>query len=85
METCRWEQLAPRLSRLVVVGLNLDLLEVAMALTEDNSTVVHQWIADGGLYFPSSEQIAYWQAHPELTFKSLTIHPFILFQQVKPA
>jgi hypothetical protein len=56
-----------------------------MALTEDNSTVVHQWIADGGLYFPSSEQIAYWQAHPELTFKSLTIHPFILFQQVKPA
>ncbi len=83
METCHWAQLAPHLSRLVVVGLNLNIIDVGMALTEDNSSLVQQWIADGGIYRPSLEEIAYWEAHPDLTFTSLIIYPFVLFQEIK--
>ncbi len=85
METCNWWQLSPHLPRLVVVGLNLTILDVGLALTEDDSTVVQQWIADGGIYRPSAEQISYWQANPEITFTSLIIYPFVLFQEIKPA
>jgi hypothetical protein len=83
IETCNWWQLSPHLSRLVVVSLNLTLLDVGLALTADDSAQVKQWIADGGIYHPSAEQIAYWQANPQISFTSLIIYPFILFQELK--
>jgi hypothetical protein len=75
-----WEWLSPHAARarVILVGARLDLVDVGIALTEDNTQVVQAWIADSWLRHPSAEELSAWNANKEKEFISLVIPPFVL-------
>ena len=75
-----WEWLSPHAARarVILVGAKLDLVDVGIALTEDNTQVVQAWIADSWLRHPSAEELSAWNANKEKEFISLVVPPFVL-------
>jgi hypothetical protein len=65
--------------RLLIVAPTLELVEVGVALAEDNIHVAKQWLDDGWVYRPTDEQIAYWKQN--LEFECLIIQPFVLSRE----
>jgi hypothetical protein len=66
--------------RLFVVSSNLDLVEVGVAIAEDNVPSVQQWLDDGSIYYPSEEQVSAWSQNKTQSFPSLIISPFVLLK-----
>jgi hypothetical protein len=64
--------------RLLIVAPNLELVDVGLALAEDDISIVNQWLDDGWLYRPTESQISHWHQHKNLEFDSLIIQPFVL-------
>jgi hypothetical protein len=75
-----WEWLEEHANegRLLIVAANLELVEVGLALAEDDISIVKQWLDDGWLYRPTESQINHWHQHKSLEFESLIIQPFVL-------
>jgi hypothetical protein len=64
--------------RLLIVAANLELVDVGLALAEDDISIVKEWLDDGWLYKPTDLQISHWHEHKDLEFESLIIQPFVL-------
>lgn len=77
-----WEWLAPHARRdaLLMVDRRLDLLDVGMAIADDNIPVVQEWVKQQLLYKPSPEQLSYWENEPTQRFQALIVQPFVLVQ-----
>ncbi len=75
-----WDWLSPHAARarVIVVGTMLDIVDVGVALTEDNTQVVQSWIADSWIRHPTAEELSDWNANREKEFISLVIPPFVL-------
>jgi hypothetical protein len=75
-----WLEEHAKRGRVIVVVPNLDLVEVGVAIAEDNVTTVQQWMEDGWIYYPTEEQISAWNQNKTQSFPSLIIQPFVLFK-----
>jgi len=80
VDVALWEWLSPHAARarVILVGANLDLVDVGVALTEDNTQLVQTWIADGWLRHPTAEELSAWNAENQTEFVSLVVPPFVL-------
>jgi hypothetical protein len=67
-------------NRLFLVSPSLNLVDVGMAIAEDNVATVQKWLENGSLAHPSEEQFLAWNQNKEQTFPSLIVQPFILFK-----
>ena len=77
-----WKDLRIHLQRdsIVLVSDRLVLIDVAVAVAEDNKSQVEGWIATGALSKPTAEQIAAWETQLDKPFQMLIVQPFILLQ-----
>ena len=75
-----WLEEHAKRGRVIVVAPNLDLIEVGVAIAEDQVTTVQQWMADGWIYYPTEEQISDWNQNKTQSFASLIIQPFVLLK-----
>jgi len=66
-----------------LVDLDLSLLNVAMAVAQDQSDLVEAWISTQKLTRPTEEQLASFRLSPELPFVSVIVQPFVLVQRVE--
>ena len=74
---------------------HLDLVEVGMALAEDDVSKVQEWLKDGWIYHPSEAQMlaldACYQVEDlesvakKLQFESLIVQPFVLAKNISTA
>lgn len=79
--------------KVLFLASNLEIVEVGLALAEDDISKVRNWLADGWLYRPSETQILAWDRQVEqdservkdlaslpsaLIFNSLIVQPFVL-------
>lgn len=80
VDVALWEWLSPHAARarVILVGAKLDLVDVGIALTEDNTQLVQSWIEDGWLRHPTAEELSSWNANQEQEFTSLVVPPFVL-------
>ncbi len=80
VDVALWEWLSPHAARarVILVGANLDLVDVGVALTEDNTQLVQSWIEDGWLRHPTAEELSAWNTNKQKEFTSLVIPPFVL-------
>jgi hypothetical protein len=80
VDVAQWEWLSPHAARarVILVGANLDLVDVGIALTEDNTQVVQAWIEDSWLRHPTAEELSAWNADQTKEFTSLVVPPFVL-------
>ena len=79
-----WKDLQPHAKRdaVIVVKSELDLPEVAVAIAEDNTTLVQGWIGDRSIAKPTSEQLTNWNSTLQKQFTVLIVQPFVIVQEV---
>ena len=67
--------------RLFLVGVHLDLVEVAVAIALDATAEVGAWVEEGALRRPGPAQIAVFDADEEVVLRCVIVKPFVLAQQ----
>lgn len=82
-----WRELKIHLQRdaIIFVAADLDLLDVAVAVADDDKTLVEAWIGENQLGKPTEEQLKSWEEESDSRFKMLIVQPFILVQDVSDA
>ena len=78
-----WRPLAPHAKRggLILVDRQLDLLEVAVAVADDDTAAVQHWMQAQQLSRPTREQIDAWSAETEERFTVAIVQPYVLAQR----
>lgn len=78
----RWPELERHFARGVVVAVapELDLIDVAVAMAEDDTATVTPWLASGQVARPSAEQAQQWVARQPL-FWAVVVAPWVLVQE----
>lgn len=83
VDEAEWDWLMPHEERgaVIVVAEGLDLVEVGVAIANDNVTSVQHWIGECLIYKPSDEQKAVWNQNQEKRFNALIVQPYVLVQE----
>ncbi|MEM8831194.1 MAG: DUF2288 domain-containing protein [Cyanobacteria bacterium P01_G01_bin.19] len=79
-----WQDLLPHAKRdaVIVVKPELNLAEVAVAIAQDNTSAVQNWIANRSVAKPTSDQLSEWNDNPQKQFTTLIVQPFVVVQEV---
>lgn len=79
-----WKDLQPHARRdaVIIVTQNLELSEVAVAIAEDNTVSVKDWIGNSAIAKPTAEQLTDWNQQPEKQFTALIVQPFVVVKEV---
>jgi hypothetical protein len=75
-----WEALIPHSRRdsIIFVHEGLDLVQVGVAIAQDNTAQVEVWIAEQLIQKPTAEQLSEWNQHPKQPFSTLIVQPYVL-------
>ncbi|MGB8700272.1 MAG: DUF2288 domain-containing protein [Thermosynechococcaceae cyanobacterium] len=75
-----WQTLMPHSKRdaVIVVHEGLDLIEVGVAIAQDNVSQVQVWIAEQLVQKPTAQQLSEWNNHPTQLFSTLIVQPYVL-------
>ena len=79
-----WQELLPHAKRdaVIVVKPEMDLSEVAVAIAQDNTTPVQNWIANQSIAKPNEAQLSQWNDSHQKQFTALIVQPFVLIKEV---
>ncbi len=79
-----WSDLIPHAKRDSIIFVNpcLNLLDVGIAVANDNATLVNQWIENGLISKPTSQQLNDWNDNLQQKFNTIIVQPFILISQI---
>lgn len=80
----QWTDLVPHARRdaLIVVNESLDIVDVGVALANDNASLVQRWISEQLIHKPSFEELSTWNSNPEQSFNTLIVQPFVLITKL---
>jgi hypothetical protein len=75
--------LKPHIQRDVVVVVNpeLDLLDVGVAIANDDTLSVQHWISKQLLHKPLPEQLVDWNSGETKRFQALIVQPYVLVKE----
>lgn len=83
LETAKitWQELQRYFSQGIVLNVSndLDLIDAAVAMSEDNKTVIEQWMVDGRLAKVSDKQASEW-FEQDVELWSVVVRPWVLVQ-----
>jgi hypothetical protein len=82
LDETTWEWLAPHADRdaVIIVAPQLELVEVGMAIAQDQAQSVQHWIAEQLLTKPTLEQKLQWEKPEQQRFAALIVQPYVLVQ-----
>ncbi len=77
-----WETIIPHVKRdaVIIVDPNLDLIEVATAIAEDQVQAVQHWIDEALIHKPNEADLSHWNHDLQKQFQTLIVQPFVLIQ-----
>jgi hypothetical protein len=76
-----WLQVHLKREVVVWVDTSLDLVDVGMAIAQDDSNIVRRWIEEQFLIKPDADRVAKWR--PDIRFRALIVQPYVLIQDLK--
>ena len=84
MADVNWNDIKPHAQRdaVIVVNEKLDLLDVGVAIAQDDQMSVEHWITEQLISKPSNQQLSDWNVNQTQLFKTLIVQPFVLVQSV---
>ncbi len=84
VDQAEWDWLKPHVQRevVVVVSKGLDLIDVGVAIANDNVTSIQHWIGEQLIAKPSVEQMAVWNSDRTKRFNALIVQPYVLVQEI---
>ncbi len=80
-----WKALRAHYERgaVFIATADIDLIDVALRIAEDDIASVEKWVRDGKLVRPTPKDAKRWEEKgPELT--ALIVSPFVLVQEILP-
>ena len=82
-----WNDIKPHAQRdaVIVVNNSLNLLDVGVAIAQDDKIVVERWITEQSISKPSNEQLSNWNSNESQLFTTLIVQPFVLIQTIAPS
>jgi hypothetical protein len=82
LDEAEWNWLAPHAQRdsVILVDTTLDLLDVGVAIANDDVTSVQHWIDEAMIGKPSPAQLSEWNLNQTQRFTALIIQPYVLVQ-----
>lgn len=82
VDEAEWEWLIPHVQRdaVVIVDPNLDLVDVGLAIADDNVTAVQRWISEQLIQKPTPDQLTDWSNDRAHRFNALIVQPYVLVQ-----
>lgn len=80
LDQATWEDLLPHYQRggVVIVTEDMDLVQVGMAVVEDQVQQVQQWLAAEMVYKAEEYHVKKWPK--EKMFKFIIVQPYVLIQ-----
>jgi hypothetical protein len=83
LDEAEWEWLIPHVQRdaVILVAVELDLLDVGVAIASDNTLKVQTWIDEALITKPSTAQVGEWNIEHTKRFNTLIIQPYVLVQE----
>jgi hypothetical protein len=77
------EWLKPHIQKdaVILVNPDLDLLDVGVAIANDNTQSVQHWIGEQLLIKPSLELLDRWNSNPHQKFQAMIIQPYVLVKE----
>lgn len=80
--TVSWSWLRPHEKRKILfrVSQTLDLVEVALAVAEDQTAKVKSWLENEDLTQPTLRQVAKWEKSGGL-FSGIIVKPYVFFKE----
>jgi hypothetical protein len=83
LDEAEWEWLIPHVQRdaVILVAVDLDLLDVGVAIASDNTLKVQTWIDEALITKPSTAQVGEWNIQHTKRFNTLIIQPYVLVQE----
>lgn len=81
-----WKDIIPHCQRdaVIVVYEGLDMIEVGVAIAQDNIAQVQVWVEEQLLQKPSAQQLGLWNQSPEQLFSVLIVAPYVLMSIARP-
>ena len=76
----QWSDLRAHAVRdaLFLVDNTVDLVEVALAIANDETSAVQAWLDTGQLTRPTEQQLKCWNDAPQRLFRSAIVQPFVV-------
>jgi hypothetical protein len=84
IDSATWEWLLPHHEHdaIIWVDASIDLVDVGMAIAQDQTQPVQHWIAEQVIAKPSEAQKSRWSnADANLQFSALIVRPYVLIQE----
>ncbi|MBR8834374.1 MAG: DUF2288 family protein [Stigonema ocellatum SAG 48.90 = DSM 106950] len=83
LDEAEWEWLIPHVQRdaVIVVAMELDLLDVGVAIASDRLSLVQTWIDAALILKPSLTQVGEWNSRRTKRFITLIVQPYVLVQE----
>jgi hypothetical protein len=80
-----WEALIPHSRRdsIIFVHEGLDLVQVGVAIAQDNTAQVEVWIAEQLIHKPTAQQLSQWNQAPTQQFSTLIVQPYVLISSLE--
>ena len=84
VDQAAWDWLIPHAKRdvVIVVTQELDLLDVGVAIANDDTLSVQSWISNQQLHKPFANQLADWNSDQSKRFQALIVQPYVLVQEL---
>lgn len=85
LDEAEWNWLMPHAKRdsVIVVNPELDLVDVGVAIANDNVSFVQRCIAENLIAKPTADQLADWNNNQSKRFIALIVQPYVLVQEPK--
>lgn len=85
LDEAEWNWLMPHAKRdsVIVVNQELDLVDVGVAIANDNVSFVQRCIAENLIAKPTADQLADWNNNQNKRFIALIVQPYVLVQEPK--
>ena len=83
IDEAEWNWLMPHARRgsLIVVHPQLNLLDVGVAIANDDTACVQRWIEEDLIRKPSQLQLSDWNMDQTKRFTALIVQPYVLVQE----
>lgn len=84
VDEAQWSWLEPHAQRdsVIFVSSDLDLVDVGVAIANDNTLHVQRWIEEALIEKPSSTQMSVWTQQQNKRFNALIVQPYVLIQEL---
>ena len=84
LDEAELEWLKPHIQKdaVIIVVPELDLLDVGVAISNDNTQSIQHWISEQLLVKPSQKILNRWNSNSNQRFQALIIQPYILVKEL---